>query len=939
MFTISIFIIVWLIIAVRSMVDKDKLRELFGKNEYEVEFFKEKGFVRKKCKICGIHFWTLDNERETCGDVECEGVYRFLEGKKWAPQWDIHATIIKWSEFFKERGHEILNPYPVVARWRDDIEFTIASIAVFQPWVVEGLVDPPANPLVIPQPCLRFGGEFSDIDNIGKTGRHLTSFTMGGQHAFNSKKFTAYWKDTYVRYNFEFMTKILKIPEADLTYKEDVWAGGGNFGPSLETFAYGLELVNGVFMQYKFLNNGYEPLDLKVLDVGWGLERIAWFMQRTPTIYEATFGPVLDWLNNQLGVEVDNDVLIKYARLSGMLDTKSPQKFAESRVEIAKRLNMDIIELDRILGPMEAVYAILDHTKTLALAIPDGGIPSNVGGYYNLRVIIRRALTLAERYNFDIDWEELLYRQIDYFSKTLPRMKEGKPVIWEIWKEEMKRYNKTITKGITEVKRLVTKKKLRTLGYEHLKDLYINHGIPPETVEEIGKKIGVNVEIPSNFYDLIRLEKMPKGEEISEIQQFDKLEELFKDDIDNLPKTRKLYYEDRYLKKFEGKILMVKDKYIVLDQTAFYPSGGGQDYDTGALYINGKRLKIVKTFKVKDIIIHESEETPTDVKIGDIAVGEIDWGRRYSLMRHHTATHVINGAAVRILGPHVWQVGADKREDRARLDISHFRNLSEDEIEKIERLANRIVFENRPVKTMVLNRTDAEKKFGIRIYQGGAIPEKELRIIEIKDWDVEACGGTHLDSTGEVGLVKIINTKKIHDGVVRITFVAGEKALDYINSEEKYLKEACEVLRVNPSDLPKTVERFFKEWKEQVNIIKRTANELIGLIDVIVERNIKKINNRSIAMFRLDIPPQFLINALKKIDRELDLIAIVSFYMGSSIIAIKGVDEIISVISREISARGFRCNRIKFGVMCSSEETDVNRLMALVENTLKKISN
>ena len=912
-------------------ISKEELRKMFGKEEYQVPFFEEMGFVRKKCKVCGRYFWTLDPNRETCGDVECEGVYRFIENRRWNPQWDIHATIKKWTEFFKKRGHEVLEPYPVVARWRDDIEFTIASIAVFQPWVVNGIVDPPANPLVIPQPCLRFGGEFSDIDNIGKTGRHLTSFTMGGQHAFNSKKFKAYWKDTYVRLNFEFHRDVLGIPEKEIIYKEDVWSGGGNFGPSLETFAYGLEIVNGVFMQYRFTKDGYEPLDLKVLDVGWGLERISWFMQRTPTIYEATFGPVLEWLLESIGLNVDYNLLVKYSRLSGMLDTGSPDKFRETRNRIAEMIGLKLEELDTLLGPIEAVYAILDHTKTLVFSVPDGGIPSNVGGYYNLRVIIRRALTLAEKYGFDIDWEELLHRQIDYFSKTFKRIEEGRKVVPEIWKEETKRYKKTLAKGTTEVLKLVKKKKDKVIGFNELKKLYINFGIPPETVEELGKKLGIKVETPSNFYDLIRLEKLPKSEEISEHAEGGETIDRLEKKLIDIPPTRKLYYEDRYMKEFEGQVLFTRDKFLVLNQTVFYPTGGGQQHDTGIIEYNGKTYRVINVFKVKQVIVHELDQD-VSIPIGAKVKGKIDWERRYALMRHHTATHVINGAAMRVLGPHVWQVGADKTPERARLDISHFRNLTDDEVKEIERLANKIVFENRPVISEEMDRTSAEKKYGVRIYQGGAIPEKTLRIVNIKDWDVEACGGTHLNSTGEIGLIKITGVKKIHDGVVRLIFVAGDKALDYIDKEEKYLKEACEVLKVTPEDLPKTVDRFFKEWKEQQNVIKRLSNQIVDVIQFIAEKNTISQDGSKHTIFRVDIPTEFLINSLRQLKGKYDSVAIVSLYMGNLIVVVstEKTEEVLS----KLKSDGFKCNRMKIGLLCTKPKGDPAKAEKLIKETL-----
>ena len=201
-----------------SVISKEELKKIVDPKEYEIPFFKEFGFVRKQCKVCGGYFWTLNTERETCGDPECEGEYRF-PGIIRDPTWDLEKAIREWVSFFEKHGFKYIPPAPVVARWRDDLEFTIASIAVFQLWVVKGVVEPPANPLVIPQPCIRFGGAWSDIDAIGRTARHLTTFYMGGEHAFNYPDKQVFWKDEYIRTNFEFLTKVLKIPKEELTYK------------------------------------------------------------------------------------------------------------------------------------------------------------------------------------------------------------------------------------------------------------------------------------------------------------------------------------------------------------------------------------------------------------------------------------------------------------------------------------------------------------------------------------------------------------------------------------------------------------------------------------------------------------------------------------------------------------------------------------------------
>ncbi len=902
------------------MLSKDELGKKFGRDEYEVDFFRNKGFIRKQCKVCGGFFWTLDPDRETCGDVECEGIYRFIEDRRWNPSWDLHNTIKKWELFFKEKGHEVLDPYPIVARWRDDLEFTIASIVAFQPWVTEGIVDPPANPLVIPQPCLRFGGDFSDIDNIGKTGRHLTSFTMGGQHAFNSKEKWVYWKNEYVNYNFEFMTKVLGIEPIELTYKEDVWVGGGNFGPSLETFSHGLEIVNGVFMQYSYRNGQVVPLKLKVLDVGWGLERSSWFMQKTPTIYEATFGPVFEWLVEQVGLSYDRKFLVDYIKLSGSLDISSRERFIKSRQEIANKLGLSLEDLNERLSPIEAIYAILDHTKTIVFAVPDGALPSNVGGAYNLRVILRRAISLAENHDFYIDWDELLERQIDYFSKSFPRLLEGRDVVKDVWKVEMQRYRKTLEKGFAEFLRIIKKKKLKVVSYDVLKSIYINYGLPPTSLEKIAKEKDVELDVPPNFFELVRREKAPQESIERELRLEEKVYEELHEDLEKEIPTRLLFYEDQYMREFDARIRRIKRRYIILDQTAFYPRAGGQNNDQGILILpSGEQIRIINVVKIGRIVVHIADREINTSLVGSPVRGIIDWNRRITLMRHHTATHIVNAAARTVLGPHIWQVGAEKDVDKARLDISHYKNLTKDEIKEIELLSNRVVMENRPVRIEVLDRTTAEKKYGFRIYQGGAIPDKNLRIVTIEGWESEACGGTHLKQTGEAGLIKIIGTKRIHDGVVRLIFVAGENALNYVWGEEDYLKSACSILRVEPRDLPKTVQRFFDEWKDQQNLIRKLGQLIIDNIGVFVKNNLITTKYGDIFVSRIDIPHELMLEALKRVQNNNLKGILVSTVYGKTMIVSNVENEECNKTIEEI-AKNYKgsCKNTRFGLMCTT---------------------
>ena len=195
-------------------------------------------------------------------------------------------------------------------------------------------------------------------------------------------------------------------------------------------------------------------------------------------------------------------------------------------------------------------------------------------------------------------------------------------------------------------------------------------------------------------------------------------------------------------------------------------------------------------------------------------------------MKHHTTTHVIMGAARRVLGEHVWQAGSQKGAERSRLDISHFKRLTREEIHEIERLANQAAIRNIPVETSWMPREQAEKKYGFRLYQGGVVPGREIRVVKTGDWDVEACGGTHLKNTGEIGFIKIVRTERIQDGVERIVFSAGLPAVKAVQENEKLLWKVSKILNAPLEKLEKTTERLVKGWKEARREKKRLLEEI-----------------------------------------------------------------------------------------------------------------
>ncbi len=795
---------------------KEDLQKIFTPEQYKVELFKEKGHVRKQCVSCGKMFWTLDPDRETCGDTSCEGGYHFINRK--GPNWDFHRTIAELTSFFEKNGHTPIEPYPVVARWRDDLEFTIASIADFQPWVTNGTLPPPANPLTVPQPCIRFGGEFSDVDNVGRTGRHLTSFIMFGQHAFNSPELKGgYWMDRCIDLNFKFLTERLGLKPEEITYLEGIWMGGGNFGPNLESFAYGTEIVNSVFMQYENTPTGYREMNLKVIDVGWGLERVSWFSQGTPTIYEATFGPVFDYLIKNSGIKIDKDLLIRYSKLAGLIDVNEIKDVKSARFNIAEKLGLSLNELNDQLREIEAIYAIGDHARTISFALSDGALPSNVGGGYNLRNLIRRMFTMNELLDLNLDLIEVISRSALYVSKSYPRVKNAIDLAPTIMNVEKTRYDKTVSSGRKHVKQLIKSKK--NIDTKTLIELYTSRGIPPETVASIAKEHNIEVNIPMDFFQQVD-ESLPKVEKHKKIDIDIDLE-----DIRDF-KTKKLYYELEPEPVCDAKVLAIMGSYLIFDQTVFYPLGGGQAEDHGWMYFKKQKVQVIDVKKLNDAVLHKVEKIPEGIKVGSKVKLEVDWERRLSLMRHHTAVHIVGGAAREVLGPHVWQAGADKTPDRARLDITHWESIPRETLDEIEFIANSVVMENRKINKYVLDRDEAERRFGFTIYQGGVVPGKQLRIVEIPGLDTEACGGTHANHTGDIGYIRIIGAERIQDGIVRLTITAGKKAVLHAQHDYMLLSSSAKEFSVYPEELPRTSQRFFREWKEQKKKIELLSKQL-----------------------------------------------------------------------------------------------------------------
>jgi alanyl-tRNA synthetase len=363
--------------------------------EYQLRYFADNGFTRRICASCGSPFWTL-GDQEHCGDTPCVE-YGFIDNPLTGRKYELREMREAFLDFFATREdhpHTRLDRYPVIARWRKDIYLTIASIADFQPHCTSGEVPPPANPLVISQPCIRL----NDLDSVGKSGRHLSCFEMMGHHSFNSEKLgEIYWKDETVDYCHRFMTDTLGMRSEDLIYKENPWSGGGNAGPALEVMNHGLEVATLVFMCYiadpdgemEIKGDRYSPMDIRIVDTGYGLERLVWATNGSPTLYDAIFPDITGKVFAETGLadilarEENRRILEEHVKLCGMLDVSSGAKLEGLRVQLADRLRGKGIEvtparLAEMMEPVENVYTLIEHFRALTFMFADVVVPSNV---------------------------------------------------------------------------------------------------------------------------------------------------------------------------------------------------------------------------------------------------------------------------------------------------------------------------------------------------------------------------------------------------------------------------------------------------------------------------------------------------------------------------------------------------------------------------------
>jgi alanyl-tRNA synthetase len=736
-------------------------------------------------------------------------------------------------DFFRREGHEVVPSSPLVPRNDPTLMFTNAGMVQFKN-VFTGLEQRPYSRAVTAQKCVRAGGKHNDLDNVGYTARHHTFFEMLGNFSFGdyfkeraielawrlvTREFgidpgrllvTVYHTDDEAAAHWQKIaglpeSRILRIPTSD-----NFWAMGdtGPCGPCSEIFydhgehipggppgsadADGdrfIEIWNLVFMQFDQQPDGTQvPLPRPSIDTGMGLERIAAVLQGVHDNYEIDlFRALIRACEEATGVR------------------------AEGRHKASHRV-------------------IADHLRASGFLIADGVMPSNEGRGYVLRRIMRRAMRHAQLIGAD---EPLMWRLVPALVREMglayPELVRAEALITETLKLEETRFRKTLARGLSLLEEA-------TAGMgpgDHLDGetvfrLYDTYGFPPDLTQDALRQRGIAIDMVG-FNAAMERQKAEaraswagSGEAAAEAIWFSLRERLGASEfLGYSTETAEGVVQALVREGAEVESARAGDRVaLVLNQTPFYAESGGQIGDTGTIRGDGLLIRVTDTQKLGDgLHVHFGEVEKGEVKPGMTVELEVDHERRTRLRANHSATHLIHEALREVLGTHVAQKGSLVAPDRLRFDFSHPKPMTEEELERVEAMANAIVRQNDQVVTRLMSVEDAIAEGAIALF--GEKYGEEVRVVSMgrtiqgpkagRIYSIELCGGTHVEATGEIGLIRLVSESAVAAGVRRLEALTGEDARRHLDAQERRLKAAAALLKVAPNELPQRLESVLEE--------------------------------------------------------------------------------------------------------------------------------
>ncbi|MGC8927788.1 MAG: alanine--tRNA ligase [Myxococcota bacterium] len=793
--------------------------------------------------------------------------------------------------YFESNGHKILPSSPLVPQNDPTLLFTNAGMVQFKD-IFTGREKSSIRRATTSQKCMRAGGKHNDLENVGHTARHHTFFEMLGNFSFGD-----YFKRDAISFAWEFLTEVLRLDKSRLyvtIYRDDeeafnlwqevahlpperiyrmgekdnFWAMGdtGPCGPCSEIIydqgtdvgcgraecSVGcdcdrfLEIWNLVFMQYERSSDGkMSLLPRPSIDTGMGLERLTAVLQ---------------------------------GKLSNF-DTDIFKEIIETASEIAHKKYLSDDKTDTSLR------VIADHSRAAAFLISDGVLPSNEGRGYVLRRIIRRAIRHGHLLGIkDIFFYKVCDAVIKKMGGHYSELLRNQELIKKATRYEEERFRETLEKGIeilnSEFENL-KKKNLNTLSKEVVFRLYDTFGFPVDLTSIIAHENGFEIDV-MGFE-----QEMEKQRERSEWKGSGEraVEHIYKElknmgvrseftgyvTDEDVGEVKAIIHNGRIVDSIDAEA----EAELIFDRTPFYGESGGQVGDTGLIEGDNIRFDVYDTKKVEEIIIHRGL-----LKVGSIRRGEhlklkIDSERRARIRAAHSATHLLHLTLRKVLGSHVKQAGSLVEPDRLRFDFSHFEQISDELLSKIEEEVNRLILSNLESRTEIRDVKEAIESGAMALF--GEKYGERVRVVRMGD-SVELCGGTHVKSTGEIGIFYIVRESAVASGIRRIEAVCGLGALNLIEKERRILKEVCEFFKVNQENILVAL----KGYRDKITELEK---EIIRYEDRLFSHSLNEIIKKAVDVngFRLildEVRSMDVADLRKKMDmiRERDREAIIFLY-------------------------------------------------------------
>ncbi len=784
----------------------------------------------------------------------------------------------KFIEFFESKGHKYVPSAPMVLKNDPTLMFTNAGMNQFKDLFL-GNATADYSRAVNSQKCLRVSGKHNDLEEVGIDTYHHTMFEMLGNWSFGD-----YFKKDAIAWAWELLTDVYGLPKDRLyvtvfegdkkegldfdqeafdfwkefidperiingNKKDNFWEMGdtGPCGPCSEIHidlrseaeikkVDGKELVNQdhpqvvevwnlVFMQFDRKADGHlENLPAQHIDTGMGFERLAMALQKKLSNY-------------------DTDI---FAPLIGKIADKANKTYGQDETT-------DI-----------AIRVIVDHIRAISFAIADGQLPSNNKAGYVIRRILRRAVRYGYTFlGFD---SPFLYELVDVLAEQykgfFDELASQKDFIAKVVREEENSFLRTLENGLKRLDQIEEKlkaSKASTIDGKEIFELYDTYGFPLDLTALIARERGLEIDEAGFQQAMAEQKSRSKADAASSkgdwiVLDDDTSEFVGYDEAETTSKILKY----REVEDKKGKLFQ-----IVLDKTPFYGESGGQVGDQGEL-INGEDIVyIIDTQKENDLIVHFTKKLPEDVKAEFTA--KINDSRRSLIKYNHSATHLLHAALRDVLGDHVQQKGSLVSNEVLRFDFSHFQKVTEEEIEKIEQIVNDHVRQNIPLDEKRNVPIEEAKKLGAMALFGEKYGDFVRVITFDPKYSVELCGGTHVTATGEIGTFKIVSESAVAAGVRRIEAYTGPKAFEYVQEQEKSLKEVKDLLK-NPKDLTKAIQSLLDEQKKLTKEIDSLHAKQSGQVKGDLINKKSTVGTANVIIEKVTLPNA---DALKKLSFEL----------------------------------------------------------------------